>query len=199
MTLVLHHVKLPGNRSKGGPHGGPEAGGTMPSEAIQAMDKEQLLQLIDIYARNWLAMDGVWFQSVESKRGMAEAIEHDENAWRVFTSIEAARIKTFLDLPEHPGLEGLRRALPLRLYASINADEIIRQGDTLVYRTLDCRVQNARQRKGMPFHPCRSVGLIEYTGFARAIDDRLTCEVLSCYPEINDTSCSCAWKFSLNR
>jgi hypothetical protein len=170
----------------------------MPSQAIQAMTREELLQMIDIYARNWLAMDGVWFLSIEEKLGMAEAMEHDENAWRAFTTIEAARIKKFLNLPDHPGIDGLLRALPLRLYANINEDEIIVHGNTLIYRTLDCRVQNARQKKGLSFHPCRSVGLIEYTGFARAIDDRLSCEVLSCYPEINDTTCNCAWIFSLN-
>ncbi|VYT07609.1 MULTISPECIES: DUF6125 family protein [Bacteroides] len=29
-------------------------------------------------------MDGVWFQSVERKYGMDEAMHHDREAWRVF-------------------------------------------------------------------------------------------------------------------
>ena len=52
-------------------------------------------------------MDGVWFQSVERKYGMDEAMHHDREAWRVFTITEARRIKQFLELPEHAGLEGL--------------------------------------------------------------------------------------------
>ena len=70
-------------------------------------------------------------------------------------------------------------------------------GNTLIYRTLDCRVQNARKRKGMEFHPCKAVGVIEYTGFAKTIDDRFECEALSCYPEITDETCNCSWKFIL--
>ena len=89
------------------------------------------------------------------------------------------------------------RALQLRLYANINEDEIIVDGNTLIYRTLDCRVQNARKRKGMEFHPCKAVGVIEYTGFAKTIDDRFECEALSCYPEITDETCNCSWKFIL--
>ena len=58
------------------------------------------------------------------------------------------------------------------------------EGNTLTYTAVDCRVQTARKRKGMPFHPCKSVGIIEYSGFAREIDDRFTCECISCYPEI---------------
>ncbi len=35
-------------------------------------------------------------------------------------AIEAKRIKQFLKLEEHPGLEGLEKALSLRFYAHIN-------------------------------------------------------------------------------
>ncbi|GAA6397444.1 DUF6125 family protein [Solibaculum mannosilyticum] len=169
----------------------------MPNQALEHLDKEQLIQLIELYSKNWLAMDGVWFQSVERKFGMEEAMIHDENAWERFTVIEARKIKAFLQLPDRSGLEGLAKALRFRFYANINRDEIVIEGDTLTYRTLDCRVQNARKRKGMPFHPCKSVGIIEYSGFAREIDDRIACEVLSCYPDITDESCCCAWKFTL--
>ena len=169
----------------------------MGNQLISELNREDLLKLVEIYAKNWLAMDGVWFQSVERKLGMDEAVEHDENAWRGFTVIEANRIKQFLNLPEQAGIDGLKRALAFRMYATINDDEIIVKDNVLIYRTLDCRVQTARKRKGMEFHPCKSVGIIEYTYFAKTIDSRFECEALSCYPEITDDTCNCAWKFTL--
>lgn len=169
----------------------------MVNKTLEKMERSELIQLIEIYSKNWLAMDGVWFQSVERKFGMAEAMEHDCNIWEAFTKIEAQKIKEFLRLPSRPGIDGLKRALQLRLYANINEDEIIVDGSILIYRTLDCRVQNARKRKGMEFHPCKAVGVIEYTGFAKTIDDRFECEALSCYPEITDETCNCSWKFIL--
>ena len=171
----------------------------MYQDMLESLSREQLVELLEIYAKNWLAMDGVWFQSVERKLGMEEAMYHDAEAWRRFTVIEARRIKAFLHLPEHPGLEGLAKALSLRFYANLNRDGVEIQGNTLVYRVKECRVQSARTRKGMPLHPCRPVGLIEYAGFAKEIDDRITCECLSCYPEVHDPDCSCAWKFTLQR
>lgn len=170
------------------------------NNVLNTFTKEKLIELIEAYSKNWLAMDGVWFQSVERKSGMDEAIHHDREAWRSFTVIEAKRIKQFLGLPERAGLEGLAQALQLRFYANINEDEIIleKDGNTLTYRTLDCRVQTARKRKQMEYHPCKSVGIIEYAGFAKAIDERITCECLSCYPDITDPTCCCAWRFTLN-
>jgi hypothetical protein len=170
----------------------------MKSDELENLSKENLIELLNMYSKNWLAMDGVWFQSVEQKYGMDEAIEHDKNAWRHYTEIEAARIKKFLRLPERAGIEGLKRALSFRMYANINEDEITVNQNVLIYRTLDCRVQNARKRKGMALHPCKSVGIIEYTYFAKAIDDRFVCEAVSCYPDITDSTCNCSWKFTLS-
>lgn len=162
---------------------------------LRQLSQEQLIDLLGIYAKNWLALDGVWFQSVEKELGMDAAMHHDGEAWRRFTVIEARRIKEFLKLPEQAGLEGLEQALQLRFYGCLNEYELIRKPETLVFRNTECRVQRARQRKGMPFHPCRPVGLLEYQGFAQVIDDRLGCRCLSCYPEVTDSTCNCSWEF----
>ena len=167
-------------------------------EHLSALGKEDLIRLIEIYSKNWLALDGVWFQSVERKRGMDEAMEHDAEAWRRFTVIEARRIKTFLGLPEHAGLEGLAAALRLRFYANLNTARIGREGDTLVYTMTECRVQTARARKGMPYHPCKPVGLLEYGLFAQTIDDRIRCRCASRYPDVTDPDCCCKWVFTLD-
>ena len=166
-------------------------------ETLSQLSKDELIELIEIYSKNWLVMDGVWFQSIERKLGMDEAMYHDAEAWKRFTVTEAKRIKEFLELPEQAGIEGLEKALKLRFYANINEDKIETDGDTLTYTSVNCRVQRARERKGMPFHPCKSVGIIEYSEFAKVIDSRFTCECLSCYPDITDASCCCKWRFVL--
>ncbi len=166
-------------------------------ELLNSFTKDELIKLIEIYSKNWLAMDGVWFQSVERKLGMDEAMYYDGEAWRRFTVIEAKRIKEFLGLGENSGIEGLAKALKLRFYANINEDKIEIEGNVLTYTSVDCRVQRARERKGMEFHPCKSVGIIEYSEFAKVIDSRFTCECLSCYPDITDKSCCCKWRFTL--
>lgn len=166
-------------------------------EILSQLSKDELIELIEIYSKNWLVMDGVWFQSVERRLGMDEAMYHDGEAWRRFTVIEAKRIKDFLKLSDNSGVEGLEKALKLRFYANINEDKIEIDGNTLTYTSVNCRVQRARERKGMPFHPCKSVGIIEYTEFAKIIDSRFTCECVSCYPDITDNDCCCKWRFTL--
>jgi len=62
----------------------------------------------------------------------------------------------------------------------------------------ECRVQTARARKGMPYHPCKPVGLLEYGLFAQTIDDRIRCRCASCYPDVTDPDCCCKWVFTLD-
>ena len=164
---------------------------------LETLSKDELIRLMELQAKNWLALDGVWFQSVERKCGMDEAMYHDGEAWRRYTVVEARRIKEFLDLPEKPGLDGLAKALALRAYASINDYELVRTENTLVLRNVDCRVQTARKRKNMPYHPCKPVGILDYEGFARAIDERISCRCLSCFPDVTDETTACAWEFTI--
>lgn len=171
----------------------------MDRKFFESMTKEQLIDLLEADSKNWIACDGVWFQSVERKYGMEEAIFHDEEAWKRFTVIEAKRIKAMLNLKDDAGLEGLAAALPYRINNRCNKCEITLESDRLIYRVVNCRVQTARQRKNMPLHPCKSVAEYEYSGFARTIDERIHCRCISCYPDVSDDSCACAWEFTLNK
>jgi hypothetical protein len=159
------------------------------------LPRKKLIELMTNFAKNWLAHDGLWFQAVERRRGMDEAIEADTEAWERFSPIEAARIKRLLGLSERPGLDGLEQALEYRLYAVLNRQSSVREGDRLKFYMNECRVQSARQRKGLPDFPCRPVGMVEYTRFAEAIDPRIRTRCIACPPDEHPDEYYCGWEF----
>lgn len=170
----------------------------MAENPIELLTREKLLELLKIYAKNWLAHDGCWFLAVEKKLGMEAAIEFDRDAWEQFTQIEARRIKEFLGLPENSGLKGLEQALQFRLYSTINEQfSEFEDEKTLVHFVRTCRVQEARRRKGLPDFPCQSVGIVEYSLFAKTIDKRIETTSVSCPPSITNPNFYCIWKFQL--
>ncbi|MFX0063020.1 MAG: DUF6125 family protein [Candidatus Hermodarchaeota archaeon] len=159
--------------------------------------REDLIKIIRMFAKNWLAHDGCWFLAAEKKYGIDTAIELDTLSWEQFTVIEAKRIMETFELPKNGGLETLKRALGLRLYASINIQEIEEFEHHIIFRMKECRVQSARKRKGLPDFPCKSVGLVEYTGFAKTIDPRIKTECIACPPDPHPEDFYCAWRFSI--
>ena len=127
-------------------------------------------------------------------------IELDKAAWEKFTALEAKRIMKRLGMKPGGGIPALMEALGFRLYAYLNRQEIVRTGPDSCRLTMrTCRVQDARKRKGLPDFPCKVVGIVEYSGFARTIDPdfETTCRV--CPPEETPPDSWCSWEFVLRR
>ncbi|MBN2305636.1 MAG: hypothetical protein JXQ72_14225, partial [Anaerolineae bacterium] len=160
--------------------------------------RKELLKLLDVYAKNWLAHDGSWFLALEEAYGMDVALEMDARAWDRFAAVEAQRIMQAFDIEPGGGLPALVRALRYRLYARLNTQAIEWEDDqTLVFRMVECRVQSARARKGLPPFPCKPVGIVEYSRFAETVDPRIQTHCIACPPDTED-GIACVWKFTLN-
>jgi len=163
--------------------------------SLSSLPREKLLGLIDAMSLNWLANDGVWFQTVENRQDLNTAKRCNDTCWTEFSPLEASLIRSFLNIPEQAGLQGLEKALNFRLYARINKQTIEKQGKDLIFRMLTCRVQDARKSRGLEDYPCKSAGLVEYQTFARTIDNRIRTQCLACPPDPHPPEWACAWRF----
>jgi len=167
-------------------------------EDLEKLSKEKLIDYIEDVSKNWLAIDGTWFQTVEGHYGLEKAIELDVEQWKIFTVIEAKRIMNRFGIPKNGGIPALIEALKFRVYANINKQDIIEVSDNrCVFRMLDCRVQSARKRRGLPDFPCKPVGIIEYGLFAETIDPRIQTRCIVCPPGPHPEDYYCAWEFTL--
>ncbi len=166
---------------------------------LHELSREDLINIIVDDAKNWLAHDGLWFQAVEKRYGMDVAIEVDTEAWRSFTVIEAKRIMERLGIQPGGGIPALVESLKHRLYARLNLQDVMEQSATrVIFRMLDCRVQSARRRKGLPDFPCKSVGVVEYAEFAKTIDPRIVTNCIACPPDAHPDDFWCAWEFKID-
>jgi len=167
-------------------------------EDLESFSKEDLLDYIEDLSKNWLTIDGTWFQVVESEYGLEKAIQLDVKQWERFTVIEAKRIMNRFKIPENGGIPALIKALKYRVYANINIQEFTEVSDKkCVFRMIDCRVQSARKRKGLPDFPCKQVGIIEYGLFAKTIDPRIETRCIACPPDKHPDNYWCAWEFTI--
>jgi len=164
---------------------------------LDRLSREDLVQLLQVYALNWLAHDGAWFLAIEERLGMDTAIEMDMRSWERFSVAEAKRIMRTFDIPEGGGLQALDKALGYRLYAMVNQQSTAWTDDgALEFRMVECRVQSTRRRKGLPDFPCKPVGLVEYSQFAATIDPRIRTECVACPPDPVGEA-YCVWRFTL--
>ena len=165
---------------------------------MKDLSREDLLDLLADASKNWLAHDGLWFRAVEDKYGLEAALELDRKAWEKFTVIEAQRIMKRFGIKPGGGIPALIQALEFRLYAHINVQEVLDITDKrCVFQMNRCRVQEARKRQGLPDFSCKSVGVVEYSGFAKTIDPRIKTRCLVCPPDPHPPNVWCSWEFTL--
>ena len=167
-------------------------------DQIQNLSRLKLLKLIEIYAKNWLAHDGCWFLAAEEKYDMDTAMQLDAKSWERFAVSEARRIMKAFDIPPDGGLKALEEAFKYRLYAAINRQKVEWVNDkTMIFRMIECRVQKTRRQKNLPDFPCKQVGIVEFSQFAKTIDPRIKTRCISCPPD-KETNFYCAWEFTLH-
>ena len=167
-------------------------------EDLEKLTKEELMNYIVDLSKNWLAIDGTWFQVAEREYGLERAIELDVEQWKRFTVIEAKRIMKSFNIPKNGGIPALVKALKFRVYANINVQEILEVSEKrCVFRMNNCRVQFARKSRGLPDFPCKPVGVIEYGDFAKTIDPRIETKCICCPPDSHPENYYCAWEFTL--
>ena len=103
-----------------------------------------------------------------------------------------------LNMKPGGGIPALVQALKFRLYAYINVQEITELSEThCIFRMNRCRVQEARKRQGLADFPCKPVGIIEYSLFAKTIDQRIKTRCIVCPPDPHPDDVYCAWEFTL--
>lgn len=167
-------------------------------KSIENLSREDLLKLIKVYAKNWLAHDGCWFLTAEDKYDLDTAIELDKKSWERFAVTEARRIMNEFDIPQNGGLKALEKAFMFRLYAAINKQEIEWIDENkIIFKMTECRVQKTRHDKNLPPFPCKQVGIVEFTNFAKTVDPRISVSCISCPPDpVKDFYCG--WEFTLS-
>ncbi len=165
---------------------------------LEGLSREELVRIVLDDAKNWLAHDGLWFQAIEATHGMDVAIAADRAAWQRFTVVEAKRIMERLGIAPGGGIPALLECLRHRLYARLNTQELTERSENrAVFVMRDCRVQSARKRRGLPDFPCKSVGLVEYAEFAKAVDPRIETRCITCPPDPHGDDRWCAWEFEI--
>ena len=167
-------------------------------DILTDLSREDLIKLLKVFAKNWLSHDGCWFIALEEKFGLKTAMELDTKAWERFAVAEARRIMNEFEIPKNGGLKSLEKAFQFRLYSVINKQEVEWIDEkNMKFKMLECRVQKLRRKKELPDFPCKSVGEIEFSQFAKTVDSRIKTKCVSC-PLDDVKDFYCGWEFTLD-
>jgi len=169
------------------------------ADMLESMNREQLIDLTTLYARAMITVDGLWFLEVEKSLGIDEAIQLDENVWRIFGQLAIKRLKKFLGIETVSSLEGLARLIMLSpMFVCLGGTACIDNGKCIASVT-HCHPQKMRVQKGMGEFPCKSVGKSYFEGMVAEMGPKVRFNCRFCPPDEHPENLWCQWEIWLKQ
>ena len=162
---------------------------------LDKLPKERLIELIKMYTRNWLTLDGLWFTGVEEKYGLDSAMELDVRMWQIGSKIEAKRIKEFFGFVG--GLEDILSTIDLMTWSSSFGYEYDISDGRAIWTCRHCPPQEQREKQGKDEFPCKPTFEACFNNVIEVIAPRAKVECLFCPPDSHPDDAWCQWLFSI--
>ncbi|MFX0201630.1 MAG: DUF6125 family protein [Candidatus Hodarchaeota archaeon] len=167
---------------------------------LERLTRNQLLDLIKMFSKNWLTVDGIWFTLVEDRYGLDTALDLDLKMWERNAIIEAQRIKKCIGIPEGEGIKSVLNAIHFMTHApSMPFEYSIDGPDQAHFWFTRCRPQEGRGKAGRGEFPCKPMGLACYGGLAKIIDPIVKVECVFCPPDDHPSDVWCKWRLTSNK
>jgi hypothetical protein len=163
-------------------------------EALEAIPKEQLIELFKLSAQLMLTIDGLWFVGAEKIMGVDTTMKVDEEVWRQFGALEANRMKKFLRMESVSTLEDVCKIVLLSpMWVGVGPQAEIENGRCYLSVT-NCLPQKARIKKGLSELPCKTMGSTYFEGFTPTLDQGLKFKCIFCPPDKHPNDVWCKWE-----
>lgn len=163
---------------------------------LRRLSRDELIDLIDIFSKNWLTLDGLWFSGVEEKYGLAAALELDVRMWRIGSRVEVKRIAERFHLTGG-GVTAVLRAINLMSWAPSFGYAVEMAEDRAVWTCTDCPPQRKRQQMGREEFACRPTFEACFQNLCQIIDPRVRVACRICPPGPHPENVWCQWEFRL--
>jgi len=169
-------------------------------EMLLQMLLEKLLDLFFLHIRNLWRVDGLYFLGIEKNFGTEAATKIDADCWKTLAKIEAKDLKRTLGVEKVEDVDTLLYLLRNTSWAlyqtkkGVEADSSKTRG---VFRVIECRVQQARLRKGLGIFPCKKVRFGYLKSFAEALNPNFEVVCRVCPPDEKPPNFWCEWEFLL--
>ena len=175
------------------------SGEFLPNLKFTDFSPDTLADLIMLYSRIYLAMDGFWYLAIKDRIGNEEALACDIQAWAKMCKYEMARITKLLNIQGND-ITALAKALQTipwiqNLQSSI---EII-DSNSALFTVTECPTLLALEREGEGREEqiCRIFDPKVFKDYASFFDPNAEVYCLKSPPRKDKGEIWCQWKFTV--
>jgi hypothetical protein len=171
----------------------------MLSAELMELPKEKLVEMVDMWVKNYWTNQNYWIVFTERDYGEEAAARLDGEIWEKTARAQAHRLKKVLDLGDD--LQSLAAVLKLSAAQWVNAGftwEFLEVSEKrLVFRVNECPMGTYRKKNNLPLFPCKYGSPPLYKAMARVINESIRVKCLHAHPDEPRENVMCEWEFVL--
>jgi len=150
--------------------------------------------LMEVAARTYFTIDGVWFLAVEKKFGFETAFELNQAVWKQAGPILGKRLLKNIDKKGKHPLQILMELLFTDPLMHVHKPQVMELTEhKVVFRCTECSIQVARIRDGRGVYNGIPGCSMLFNAYARAVDKRIVTTCNSCAANPDNPEYWCEW------
>jgi hypothetical protein len=173
------------------------SGAFIPDLKLSDLSPDALAGLLKLYAKLYIAMDGIWYLALKERLGDKEALACDIEVWEKNCRYEVARIKRQLKIRGNDIVVLMKvfQLCPWCLQMKFNIE--IRDKNSALFTTTYCPTLDALEEegRGREGEICRVVGPKIMKAYAFALDPDIKVRCLKLPPRKSKDDICCQWEF----
>ena len=168
-------------------------------EELMELPKEKLVDMVDMWVRNYWTNQNYWIVFAERDFGEEAAARLDGEIWERTARAQAYRLKRLFELRDD--IQSLCTVLKFSAAQWVNAgfewEFLDVQDMRLVFRVNKCPMGTYRKELNLPLFPCKIGSPPLYIAMAHAINEDFIVNCLHAHPDPPKENVMCEWEFIL--
>ncbi|MBU2552704.1 MAG: hypothetical protein KKB20_30100 [Proteobacteria bacterium] len=165
-------------------------------DILEKLSKEELLEFIDMYFKNWWNLQNNWMAYMDSEYGQEAAVKADGHCFSAAARVQMYRLRKMFNLGGDA--DSIIKAMVLSTIWA-NGDFVVSKIDdkTFRFKVTDCWQQVRRLQEGMGELACKAAGQAICDAALEVMNPDCKVRCLVCPPDEHPKDVWCEWEFTL--
>ncbi|UCG07272.1 MAG: hypothetical protein JSV83_01045 [Desulfobacterales bacterium] len=167
-------------------------------EKLSKLSKEELLEFIDMFQKNWWNLQNNYILYINNEYGEEAAVKADAHCFPANAKVQMHRLRKMFGLTDD--LQSLMDAMVLStIWANADYDLSKVDEEKFMIKVTNCHQQVRRLEDGLGEIACKPAGIAICEAAAGVINPDARVRCLVCPPDEHPHDVWCEWEFEIPR